>query len=158
MQSVKECHNKMAYKSAVTAGGNLLNVNIPNLSFEAVDSEFVYKVGQKIGIAVYRNYKLDFTNDDTHTNNRWKKEDFPQNAIMRIFGEDNAVNIYTGEITAVTPDKEVFRHSINAFRGCAGRDRADGIGSDGAFRSRALGRSGYSRQWDCTASRHGRCL
>ena len=112
------------YGFDITTGDPIRKVTMvetdPNLSFEAVDSEFVYKVGQKIGIAVYRNYEFDFTNDDIYTNNRWKKEDFPQNAIMRIFGEDNAVNIYTGEITAVTPDKEVFRHSINAFRGCSG--------------------------------------
>lgn len=92
----------------------------PNLSFEAVGSSFEYKVGQKIGVAVYRNYEFDFTNDDIYTNNGWKKEDFPKDDIMRIFGEDFAVSIYTGEITAVSPDKEVFRHSINTFRGCSG--------------------------------------
>ena len=92
----------------------------PNLSFEAVGSDFEYKVGQKIGMAVYRNYKFDFTNDDIYTNNGWKKEDFPKDDIMRIFGQDNDVSIYTGEITAVSPDKEVFCHSINSFRGCSG--------------------------------------
>ena len=92
----------------------------PNLSFEAVGSSFEYKIGQKIGIAVHRNYEFDFTNDDIYTNNGWKKEDFPKDDIMRIFGEDNAVSIYTGEVTAVSPDKEVFHHSINSFRGCSG--------------------------------------
>jgi len=92
----------------------------PNLSFEAVGADFEYKVGQKIGMAVYRNYEFDFTNDEIYTNNGWKKEDFPKDDIMRIFGEDFAVSIYTGEITDVSSDKDVFRHSINSFKGCSG--------------------------------------
>lgn len=92
----------------------------PSLSFEAVDSSFECKVGQKIGMAVCRNYEFDFTNDDTCTNNHWKKEDLPKEDILRIFGTDNAVNIYTGETTAVSQDNDVFRHSVNSFRGCSG--------------------------------------
>ena len=61
----------------------------PSLSFEAVDSSFECKVGQKIGMAVCRNYEFDFTNDDTCTNNHWKKEDLPKEDILRIFGTDN---------------------------------------------------------------------
>ena len=54
-----------------------------NVSFEAVGADFEYKVGQKIEMAVYRNYKFDFTNDEIYTNNGWKKEDFPKDDIMR---------------------------------------------------------------------------
>ena len=39
-----------------------------NLSFEAIGADFEYKVGQKIGMAVYRNYEFDFTNDEIYTN------------------------------------------------------------------------------------------
>ena len=92
----------------------------PNLSFEGVGSDFEYKVGQKIGMAVYRNYEFDFTNNDIYTNNGWKEEEFPKDDLMRIFGQDFAVSIYTGEITAVSPDNAVFRHSINSFKGCSG--------------------------------------
>ena len=112
------------YGLDITTGGVIRKITMaetdPNLSFEAVDSSFEYKVGQKIGIAVYRNYEFDFTNDEIYTNNGWKKEDYPKEDILRIFGEDNAVSVYTGEITAVSPDKKVFRHDINSFRGCSG--------------------------------------
>jgi len=77
-----------------------------SLSFEAGGSSFEYNVGQKIGMAVYQNYEFDFTNDDLYTNHGWKKEGLPKDEIMRIFREDNAVSIYTGEITAVSRTKK----------------------------------------------------
>lgn len=93
----------------------------PNLSFEAVGADFEYKVGQKVGMAVYRNYEFDFTNDDVlYTDYQWNKNKLTRDDILRLFGQDFSVSIYTGEITAVSTDKKTFRHDINTFKGCSG--------------------------------------
>ena len=91
-----------------------------NISFEAVGSRFEYKIGQKIGMAVYRNYEFDFSNDDIYTNQGWDKNELSQDDILRLFGNDYSVSIYTGEITAVSTDQKVFCHDINTFKGCSG--------------------------------------
>jgi len=92
----------------------------PNLSFEAVSADFEYRVGQNVGMAVYRNYKIDDSINSIYADNGWTEEECTKDDIMRVFGKDNTASIYTGEITAVSSDKRVFRHSINAFRGYSG--------------------------------------
>jgi hypothetical protein len=40
--------------------------------------------------------------------------------LRQIYGLQGRVNIYTGQITNVSPGKEAFEHNINTFRGCSG--------------------------------------
>lgn len=94
----------------------------PNLSFEVIGppKQFKFKVGQKIGIVVYRNYSFDFSNDDMWTHNDWNKDELNRAAIMKLFGPDNSVSIYTGEIIRVSKDGKVIEHDINTYKGCSG--------------------------------------
>ena len=112
------------YGCDITSGDVIRKKFVPqtdrNISFEAVGSSFEYKIGQKIGMAVYRNYEFDFTSDDIYANNDWDKNKLSQDDILRLFGKDYSVSIYTGEITGISADGRVFRHDINTFRGCSG--------------------------------------
>lgn len=67
------------------------------LSFESVGSDFQYKIAQKIGIAVFRNYEFDFKDQDLYNVNDWDSN-LSNDDIMKLFGEDHSVSIYTGEI------------------------------------------------------------
>ena len=103
----------------VTTAPKIDNVASPltckNLSFQKVERDgFEFQLGQKIGMAVYRNFEV--TPEDAG---------MPPNSITvdelrQIFGREGRVNIYTGQITNVSPGKEAFEHNINAFRGCSG--------------------------------------
>ncbi|CAB9512893.1 expressed unknown protein [Seminavis robusta] len=112
------------YGCDITSGDVIRKKFLPqtdrNISFEAVGSSFEYKIGQKIGMAVYRNYEFDFTSHDIYANHDWDKNKLSQDDILRLFGKDYSVSIYTGEITGISTDGEVFRHDINTFRGCSG--------------------------------------
>jgi hypothetical protein len=92
----------------------------PAISFELVGPEFEVKVGQKIGIAVYRNYEFDFDNDDTWKYNNWDKNTMSRDDVVKLFGPDLFVNIYTGEITNVSRDGFAILHDINTYKGCSG--------------------------------------
>lgn len=84
-------------------------------SFEKVArSEYCFQVGQNIGMAVYCNFVV--TAEDVGMPKNSVKEEL----LKSIYGEQGQVNIYTGEITGVSPGKEAFQHSINTFRGCSG--------------------------------------
>ena len=100
---------------------NTLPFTDPNLSFEvAGPPEFQFKVGQKIGMAVYRNYEFDFSNENMWTDNNWDKNELTQEAIMKLFGPDVSASIYTGEIIRVSKDGQVIEHDINTYKGCSG--------------------------------------
>ena len=136
------------YGHDITSGEVIRKKFVPqtdtNISFEAADSNFEYKIGQKVGMAVYRNYEFDFSNDEIYRNNGWDRNELSQNDILRIFGNDNSVSVYTGEITAVSTDKKAFRHDINTFRGCSGvivfllDENQDGL-VEGKYHGKAIG-------------------
>lgn len=85
------------------------------LSFPMVTRDgYELQVGQKIGIAVYRNFEINAADAGLPENSITAEE------LRQIFGLEGRVNIYTGEITNVSPGKEAFEHSINTFRGCSG--------------------------------------
>lgn len=43
-----------------------------------------------------------------------------QDELRLIYGRENDVNVYTGQITHVSPDGTAFEHNINTFTGCSG--------------------------------------
>lgn len=84
-------------------------------SFEKMErSDYSFQAGQKIGMAVYRNFTM--TAEDVGMPIKSVKEEL----LKSIYGDEHQVNIYTGEITGVSPGKEAFQHNINTFRGCSG--------------------------------------
>ena len=75
-------------------------------------------------MAVYRNYEFDFNSaggdsDDIYSNNEWDRS-LTKNDILQLFGPDNSVSIYTGEITYMSNDRKVIGHNINTYRDCSG--------------------------------------
>ncbi|CAB9506925.1 expressed unknown protein [Seminavis robusta] len=90
----------------------------PDLSFELAACE--PRVGQKIGMVVFRNCAFDFSNDDMWTENDWDKNKFTEHDIRRVFGPDNAASFYTGEIIRISDDRRVIEHDINTYKGCSG--------------------------------------
>ena len=105
-----------------------------HLSFETIERQgYRIQSGQKIGISVYRDFAI--TGEDVG---------MPQNALSSdelrdIYGRENRVNIYTGQITHVSPNGNAFEHNINTFAGCSGavvfllnqdQDRNGVIGAD----------------------------
>merc|ERR1712176_59641 len=40
--------------------------------------------------------------------------------LRLIFGQEDSVNIYTGQIVNVSQDQHTFEHNINSYRGCSG--------------------------------------
>jgi len=71
-------------------------------------------VGQKIGMAIYRSFKL--TAEDVGVpNTNIIGED-----LSLVYGAEKRVNACTGEIVGVSSDKGAFEHNINAFNGCSG--------------------------------------
>ena len=65
-------------------------------------------------MAVYRNFTV--TAEDVGMPVKTVKEEL----LKSIYGDERQVNIYTGEITGVSPGKEAFQHNINTFQGCSG--------------------------------------
>ena len=94
----------------------------PNLSFEVVGPNFEYKIGQRIGMAVYRNYAFDFIStgeNDIYANNGWDRS-LSKDDIFQVFGRDHSVSIYTGVITHLSSEGKTFGHDINTYKGCSG--------------------------------------
>ena len=94
----------------------------PNLSFEVVGPNFGYKIGQRIGMAVYRNYEFDFIStgeNDIYANNGWDRS-LSKDDIFQLFGPDHSVSIHTGVITQLSSDGKTFGHDINTYKGCSG--------------------------------------
>lgn len=90
-------------------------LTLKSLSFQKVTrDDFEFRVGQKIGMVVYRDFEV--TPEDAGM----PKNSITVDELRLIFGREGCVNIYTGQITNVTPDKESFEHNINTFRGCSG--------------------------------------
>jgi len=90
-------------------------LTLKNLSFPKVTRDgYEIQVGQKIGIAVYRNFEIDAEDAGLPANSITAEE------LRQIFGLVGHVNVYTGQITNVSPGGEAFEHSINTFRGCSG--------------------------------------
>jgi hypothetical protein len=114
---------KWVYGHDVSLGGALTNPRShftqKDCTFEKVERshplpDYQFRTGQKIGIAVFRDFVI--TCDDAG---------MPRNSLsdadlVRIYGHVDRVNIYTGEITRVSPDGTWFEHNINSFRGCSG--------------------------------------
>eukprot|EP00978_Attheya_sp_CCMP212_P008691 scaffold20426_cov47-Attheya_sp.AAC.7 len=103
----------------VTTSEKIVNVASPltrkHLSFQkVVRDDYEFQVGQKVGMAVYRNFEV--TAEDAGMSNNSITAD----ELRQIFGREGRVNIYTGQITNVSPGKEAFEHNINTFRGCSG--------------------------------------
>lgn len=102
----------------VTTAGNISNHNgfftQKDLSFEKVRSGYRFKQGQKIGIAVYRNFRLE--SQDVG----YPALTFDDEQLKEIYGRENRVNIYTGEITRVSDDFQWFEHNLNTHKGCSG--------------------------------------
>ena len=84
-------------------------------SYERVQrQDYRFQVGQKIGISVYRNFTVTCGDVGIPPNSKTEDE------LRNIYGREDRVNIYTGEITRVSEDMSLFEHNINTFRGCAG--------------------------------------
>lgn len=85
------------------------------VSFQKVErASYNFHVGQKVGMAVYRNFEV-LPEDAGLLGSSISKED-----LRNIYGHENRVNIYTGQITRVAPGGDAFEHNINTFRGCSG--------------------------------------
>lgn len=102
----------------VTTAPKIDNIMSPltrkNLSFQKVRDDFMFQVGQKIGMAVYRNYEVTPEDAGMSANSITGDE------LRAIFGREGRVNIYTGEIMNVSPTTKAFQHNINTFQGCSG--------------------------------------
>ena len=82
-------------------------------TFQKMDrADYKFSVGQKIAMAVFRDYDIDPKDTGVPT--------ITPEKIIEVLGEKNEVNIYTGEIKRVTDDNQCFEHDINAFCGCSG--------------------------------------
>jgi hypothetical protein len=107
-----DCHD-------VTTAPKIENAASPltrkDLGFQKVVRDgFEFQVGQKIGMAVYRNFEVTPEDAGMSPNSVTADE------LRQIFGREGRVNTYTGQIMNVSPDKTAFEHNINAFRGCSG--------------------------------------
>jgi hypothetical protein len=102
----------------MTTAEKIINVVSPltrkGLSFPMASDGYEFQVGQKIGVAVYRNFELEAADAGLTENSITAGE------LRQIFGLEGRVNIYTGEITNVSPGGKSFEHNINTFRGCSG--------------------------------------
>ncbi|KAL3904866.1 MAG: hypothetical protein SGILL_009903 [Bacillariaceae sp.] len=90
-------------------------LTLKSLSFEKVErADFVLQEGQKIGMAVYRDFAI------TAEAAGMPQNQITEKALIAVFGESHCVVIYTGEIIGVTADGKAFEHNINTFQGCSG--------------------------------------
>lgn len=84
-------------------------------TFAAVTrDEYRFQEGQKIGMAVYRDFTITCKDAGMGPNSMTLDE------LEEIYGLYNQVNIYTGQIKSVSPDGRAFEHDINTFCGCSG--------------------------------------
>jgi hypothetical protein len=107
------------YGHDVTSAGQIDNprnhFTRKELSFEKLErQDYRFQVGQNIGIAVYRNFVV--TAEDAGRPRNTLSNDY----LRDIYGHENRVNIYTGQITHVSPNGRAFEHNINTFAGCSG--------------------------------------
>lgn len=107
------------YGHDVTSAGLITNprnhFTRKELSFEKMERQgYRFQVGQKIGMAVYRDFVV--TAEDAGRPRNTLSNDY----LRDIYGHENRVNIYTGQITHVSPDGKAFEHNINTFAGCSG--------------------------------------
>lgn len=79
-------------------------------SFERVHDEFVYKIGQKVGIGIY--------SDTGATKLTVGNPDITEKELNRIYGPSKKRHIYTGSITMVGTHH--IEYDINSFEGCSG--------------------------------------
>ena len=110
---------KWAWGHDVTKAATLSNVSslftTRGSTFEAVVREgYRFRIGQKIGIAVFRDFAI--TCEDAGM----RRNSVPLTELEAIYGLTDQVNIYTGEIKDISPDGRAFEHDINTFRGCSG--------------------------------------
>ena len=89
-------------------------LTLKSLSFELVRDDFEFQPGQKIGMTIYRNFEV--TPDDAGISPATTTVE----ELRLIFGQENSVNIYTGQIVNVSQDQQTLEHNINAYRGCSG--------------------------------------
>ena len=89
-------------------------LTLKSLSFQLVRDDFEFQQGQKIGMAIYRNFEV--TPDDAGMSLATTTVE----ELRLIFGQENSVNIYTGQIVNVSQDQQTFEHNINSYRGCSG--------------------------------------
>ena len=107
-----DCHDVTTAPKIDNAAAHLTR---KNLSFQKVTrNDFEFRVGQKIGMVVYRNFEVTPEDAGMSRNSITAEE------LRQIFGTENRVNIYTGQITKVSLGKKAFEHNINTFRGCSG--------------------------------------
>jgi hypothetical protein len=83
-----------------------------NRTFQLVRDDFSFAVGQKIGLAVYRDFVISAESTGI--------ADMTEDEIKKVYGEMNKVNIYAGEITRVCDGGLCFEHNVNNFDGCSG--------------------------------------
>lgn len=107
------------YGHDVTSAGQITNprnhFTRKELSFEKMErQDYRFQVGQKIGMAVYRDFVV--TAEDAGM----PRNTLSSNYLRGIYGHENRVNIYTGQITHVSPNGKAFEHNINTFAGCSG--------------------------------------
>ena len=80
------------------------------LLFDKVPSKFCLRLGQSIGIAIYRTF--DISHEDAAA---------PSNTDMEsIYGKKGGVSVYTGQVKRLSENGQTFEHDINTFRGCSG--------------------------------------
>lgn len=91
------------------------NLTLKSAGFQKVERPgYRFQPGQKIGMAVYRNFELNCEDAGVPDNS------IPKEELLQIYGQKGRVNVYTGQITKVSPDGSAFEHDINTFRGCSG--------------------------------------
>lgn len=90
-------------------------LTVKDLGFTKMTRDgYEFRVGQKIGISVIRNF--DLAAEDAGMTDR----SITPQELREIYGEKDCVNIYTGQITYVSPSGQTFGHNINTFKGCSG--------------------------------------
>jgi hypothetical protein len=94
-----------------TCLNDILHIMRESSNFEPVRDDFVYEVGQKVGIAVY---------SDTGATKKTASAPahVTDETLREVFGEPRQTNIYTGEIKYVGTHH--LEYDINSFNGCSG--------------------------------------
>jgi hypothetical protein len=94
-----------------TCLNDILYIMHESSNFEPVREDFVFEVGQKVGIAVY-----------SVTGATQKTASAPAHVtdemLREVFGEARQTNIYTGEIKHVGTHH--LEYDVNSFNGCSG--------------------------------------
>lgn len=82
------------------------------LLYEMVSDDFQLRVGQQIGIAIYRTFDIDFEDAQLRVGDI--------DDLEKLYGRKNSISILTGEISFVSADSRTIEHTINTFSGCSG--------------------------------------